>query len=186
MEKEKGAGGGRRTSGIHFEIASHPVRSPFFAASSSRIPTPSRGLFPAPSLRKSHSPCPSRPPPLPPSLTLCLSFSLSVPYSIWLSPFREATCSPRILISSKVLFPLNQAATRNNALYVRVLRLSFLPLSSLFAFSSPFWPRYSRGSQQRCLPHPVPRSSRFVLSSFRHASELAICSNFFRRGPLYF
>lgn len=36
-ERER-AGEGRRRSGIHFEIASHPVRSPFFAASSSRHP----------------------------------------------------------------------------------------------------------------------------------------------------
>lgn len=57
-----------------------------------------------PSLRKSHSPCSTHP--------------------ARLAPFRETACSPRILISSKVLFPLNRAATRNNALYVRVLRVS--------------------------------------------------------------
>lgn len=74
--------------------------------------------------------------PLPLPVSLSFASSLSLPHSIWLSPFREAACSPRILISSKVLFPLNRAATRNNALYVRVLRLSFLPPSSSLAFSS--------------------------------------------------
>lgn len=72
----------------------------------------------------------------PARLSLSFASSLSLPHSIWLSPFREAACLPRILISSKVLFPLNRAATRNNALYVRVLRLSFLPPSSSLAFSS--------------------------------------------------
>lgn len=54
--KGSGTEGVRRRNGIHFEIASHPVRSPFSTAQ----PTPSRGLFPAPSLRKSHSPCSTR------------------------------------------------------------------------------------------------------------------------------
>lgn len=67
----------------------------------------------------------------------CLSFSFSLSlsgsllfFSLVLSLAREATCSPRILISSKVLFPLNRAATRNNALYVRV------------AVASLFFPRF--------------------------------------------
>lgn len=59
---------------------------------------------------------------------------LSFSFSRTLSPFRETAYSPRILISSKVLFPLNRAATGNNALYVRVLRLFCLPSS--LAFSS--------------------------------------------------
>lgn len=44
---------------------------------------------------------------------------------------RKVACSPRILISSKVLFPLNRPATRNNALYVRV---SLSPFSLFFSF----------------------------------------------------
>lgn len=110
----KGKGGGvRRRNGIHFEIASHPVRSPFSTAYPpypDTLPQPFPGSFPQEK-------------PLP----LLDSYRPSRSLSLWLAPFRETACSPRILISSKVLFPLNRAATRNNALYVRVLRLSLPP-----------------------------------------------------------
>lgn len=62
--------------------------------------------------------------------------------SLWLAPFRETACSPRILISSKVLFPLNRAATRNNALYVRVLRLSLPPALRRSTFPLTLWSQY--------------------------------------------
>lgn len=110
----RGERGVRRRNGIHFEIASHPVRSPFSTAYPpypDTLPRPFPGSFPQEK-------------PLP----LLDSHRPSRSLSLWLAPFRETVCSPRILISSKVLFPLNRAATRNNALYVRVLRLS-LPLS---------------------------------------------------------
>lgn len=110
----RGERGVRRRNGIHFEIASHPVRSPFSTAYPpypDTLPRPFPGSFPQEK-------------PLP----LLDSHRPSRSLSLWLAPFRETACSPRILISSKVLFPLNRAATRNNALYVRVLRLS-LPLS---------------------------------------------------------
>lgn len=108
--KGRGEGWVRRRNGIHFEIASHPVRSPFstvYPPYPDTLPRPFPGSFPQ-----------EKPLPL-----LAPSRSLSP----WLAPFRETACSPRILISSKVLFPLNRAATRNNALYVRVLRLSLPP-----------------------------------------------------------
>lgn len=101
-------------------------------------------LFPlAPSLRKIH-------PPLVPLRSLSLHFfplssTFHLPY--FLSFYRplacvlsslslpKVACSSRILIPSKVLFPLNRAATTNNALYVRVFRLvSFL----IVALSLPF------------------------------------------------
>lgn len=69
----------RRRSGIHFEIASHPVRSPF-STDSSRIPTPSRGLFPVPSLRKSYSPS-ARLTLSSHSFSIFLSFSSSLPFA---------------------------------------------------------------------------------------------------------
>lgn len=166
-ERER-AGEGRRRSGIHFEIASHPVRSPFFAASSSRHPPVAFSRL----LPSGKATPPAR---FSPSFSLTLSFYLTLSGSL---PFGEAACSPRILISSKVLFPLNRAATRNNALYVRVLRLSFLPprpSSSLFS-SSPVSELQFRAAL----------TSPSLASSFRHASELAMYSNLFRRGPYIF
>jgi len=114
----KGERGVRRRNGIHFEIASHPVRSPFSTVCllyPDTLPRPFPSSFPQEK-------------PLP----LLDSHRPSRSLSLWLAPFRETACSPRILISSKVLFPLNRAATRNNALYVRVSRLS-LPLSLDFS-----------------------------------------------------
>lgn len=123
-EGRKGRGGRvRRRNGIHFEIASHPVRSPFstgYPPYPDTLPRPFPGSFPQEK-------------PLP----LLDSHRPSRSLSLWLAPFRETACSPRILISSKVLFPLNRAATRNNALYVRVLRPSLTSsLASSLDFSS--------------------------------------------------
>lgn len=147
------AGEGRRRSGIHFEIASHPVRSPFFAASSSRHPPVAFSRL----LPSGKATPPAR---FSPSFSLTLSFYLTLSGSL---PFGRQRASPRILISSKVLFPLNRAATRNNALYVRVLRLSFLPprpSSSLFS-SSPV----SGTSVPSSAYLTVSLVSRLVLSS---------------------
>lgn len=82
-----------------------------------------------------------------------------------LAPFRETACLPRILISSKVLFPLNRAATRNNALYVRVLRLSLPPSVRRSTF-----PLTLSGHSTFLRVSPV---SAFRLSSCRQARNLS-------------
>lgn len=85
----------RRRSGIHFEIASHPVRSPFSTAST-RIPTSSRGLFPGF---------------FPQEKPLLLLYSPRVSRTLsGFSPFREPACSSRILISSQSPFSLKPSS----------------------------------------------------------------------------
>lgn len=112
-----------------------------------------------PSLRKIHPPpvpfAPPRSLPLPLSFSYHLTFSLSfhqAPVS-FLRSLPKVACSSRILISSKVLFPLNRAATRNNALYVRAFLLAFFfftldprPFSLIFRSSVLLLPRLSSAS----------------------------------------
>lgn len=79
---------------------------------------------PASSLRKSHS-CSTHPASLALSRVLSLSGSQHARLEYW--------------YRAKVLFPLNRAATRNNALYVRVLRLSLLPSLRRSTFPLTLW-----------------------------------------------
>lgn len=118
---------------------------------------------PASSLRKSHSSCSTHP------ASLALS-RVSL-------PFGSQHARLEYWYRAKVLFPLNRAATRNNALYVRVLRLSLLAprfVARLFL---------SRSDHSNLLR--VPPVSILFLSSFRQI--LSMYSNLSRNtNSVYF
>lgn len=150
----------RRRSGIHFEIASHPVRSPFSTPPLLVSRHPPAVFSPASSLRKSHSSCSTHP------ASLALS-RVSL-------PFGSQHARLEYWYRAKVLFPLNRAATRNNALYVRVLRLS--PLAPRFV-ARLFLSRSDHSNLLR-----VPPVSILFLLSFRQI--LSMYSNLSRNTQI--
>lgn len=156
--RERVVGGAESISKLQAILFDPPSSSPLPFSYPDTLPRPFRGSF----LQEK-------------PLLSPLPFSFPFVSSLFL--FREATCSPRILISSKVLFPLNRAATKNNALYVRVLR----PASPLRVVARLFLSRFGLGTGSQRLPS---RHASFD-SSFRHASEFAIHANSPRRAAIF-